>query len=160
MSSIALPHLLELGLPLWPILGQVWSLMYIILLTFTIQDWCKKCFYKHTIKVCVSCFWWCPGPLRLERHTWHCSYISVVPEATNKACRGPLKGTESAQKSPSRVRNRDEGVVGEQKMQFLVIKRFVINLPSRHIDDFFYKNGDRKKIEIVARPVSGPSKGP
>ena len=39
------------------------------------------------------------GPLRLTRHTWWCCCISVVPEATHEASRGPEKGTVSAQKA-------------------------------------------------------------
>ena len=39
------------------------------------------------------------GPLRLARHTLRCPYISVVPEATYEASRGPEKGAVSAQKA-------------------------------------------------------------
>ena len=50
------------------------------------------------------------GPLHLTRHTWRCPSISVVPEATHKASRGPLKGVMSAQKSLFRVWDGDKGV--------------------------------------------------
>ena len=39
------------------------------------------------------------GPPRLTRHTWQCPCISVVPEATHEASRGPEKGAVSAQKA-------------------------------------------------------------
>ena len=35
------------------------------------------------------------GPLRLARHTLRCPCISVVPEATHEASRGPEKGAMS-----------------------------------------------------------------
>ena len=39
------------------------------------------------------------GPPRLARHTLRCPCISVVPEATHEASRGPEKGAVSAQKA-------------------------------------------------------------
>ena len=36
-------------------------------------------------------------PPRLARHTLRCPLISVVPEATHEASRGPFKGAVSAQ---------------------------------------------------------------
>ena len=38
-------------------------------------------------------------PPRLSWHTLRCPCFSVVPEATNEASRGPLKGAVSAQKA-------------------------------------------------------------
>ena len=39
------------------------------------------------------------GPQRLVGHTWLCACISVAPEATHEASRGPLKGAVSARKA-------------------------------------------------------------
>ena len=39
------------------------------------------------------------GPRRLTLHTCRCPCISVVPEATHEASRGPEKGDVSAQKA-------------------------------------------------------------
>ena len=39
------------------------------------------------------------GPPRLALHTCRCPCISVVPEATHEASRGPEKGAVSAQKA-------------------------------------------------------------
>ena len=39
------------------------------------------------------------GPPRLALHTYWCPCISVVPEATHEASRGPEKGAVSAQKA-------------------------------------------------------------
>ena len=39
------------------------------------------------------------GPPRLAHHASWCPCISVVPEATHEASRGPLKGAVSAQKA-------------------------------------------------------------
>ena len=50
---------------------------------------------------------------RLAQHTCWSTRISVVPEATHESSRGPLKGAVSAQKSPLRVRDRDEGAAGK-----------------------------------------------
>ena len=52
-----------------------------------------------------------------DLHAYRCtpagfSRVSVVPEAVHQARRGPLKGTVSALKSPSRVQVGDEGVAG------------------------------------------------
>ena len=39
------------------------------------------------------------APPRVALHTWLCPCISVVPEATHEASRGPEKGAVSAQKA-------------------------------------------------------------
>ena len=63
-----------------------------------------KCiFNKRTIiKVCVSCFWQCPGD-----STQRCPCISLVPEAMHKASQGSETrelpgGTEENSVSPTR----------------------------------------------------------
>ena len=68
------------------------------------------------------------GSPRLARHTWRCTCISVVPEATHEASRGSetetrelLGGTEDNSNSPLRG----------------------IDLPPRQINDFLQK-GNRK----------------
>ena len=55
------------------------------------------------------------GPPHLAWHTWWCPWLSVVPEATHEESWGPLKGAVSAQKSPSRVQDGDEGVAGRNR---------------------------------------------
>ena len=62
-------------------------------------------FNKRTVKVCVSCSWRCPGnsaPSKANLTVSLC--ISVAPEATHEASRGPLNSS----KSPSRVRDKYE----------------------------------------------------
>ena len=77
---------------------QVWSLTQFISVDF----WqsridVKKCvFNKRTIKVCVSCCWWCPGTSAPSAA--HLS-VSLHLSSNDEASRGPLKGAVSAQKA-------------------------------------------------------------
>ena len=63
-----------------------------------------------------------------------------------------LEGHRVSSKKPSRVRgDRDEGVAGRNGREYCFPEKGVIDLPSRQIDDFSQK-GNRKKIELEARP--------
>ena len=72
---------------------------------FAIKDQSKKvCFYKHIMKVFISCFW---QYLCLARHTWReCPCISEVLEASQEARLRAIEGCPVSSKSPSRVREK------------------------------------------------------
>ena len=70
--------------------------------------------------------------LRAYRVTpdWQHPWFSVVLEATHETIERHLRGAMSAQKSPSRVRGRDEGVLGKNGSEDCPPPRWgVINLP-------------------------------
>ena len=71
---------------------QVWSLkFYFVSILLALKDHCKNiCFYRHIIKVCLSCFWQCPGTF-----------------APKRVCKFH-KGAESAQKPFKGPRTRRE----------------------------------------------------
>ena len=61
---------------------------------------CKSAFSTNTQSRFASCvFDGVLGTPRVAQHTWRCPCISVVPEATHEASRGPEKGAVSAQKA-------------------------------------------------------------
>ena len=66
----------------------------------------QKC-VSRTIKVCVNCSWQCPGTTAPSPSMYLCSSKSNA-QGESKA----LEGHCVQQKSPSRVRDRDEGVAG------------------------------------------------
>ena len=75
-------------------------------------------------------------PPRLAQQTCRSPCISVVPEATHEASRGPKKGAVSAQKAlrGSETETRELlGVTEENSVSRLGI----IDLPSRQINDFY-----------------------
>ena len=61
-----------------------------------------------------------------------------------------LEGRRVSSKSPSRVRDREEGVAGRNGRE-KHFRQGVIDLTSRQINDFLQK-GKQKKIELVFRP--------
>ena len=73
--------------------------------------------------------------------------VSVVPEATHKASRGPLKGVVSALKSPARARVGDEGVAGRNGRE----KYF----PEREGKSMIFLQKGNRKIELAARLSAG-----
>ena len=90
------------------------------------------------------------GPLRLLCHTWRCPCISVVPEATHEASRGPEKGTVSAQKGFKRVRDGDEWVAGRNgREQCFPNEGSLICPPGKSM--ICYEK-ETEKNELVARP--------
>ena len=93
---------------------------------FTIKDQWKKCIFiqQILIKVCVCCFWLVSLDTSAPwRHSWLCPCIFLVPRATQKASRGPLKGAVFAQRSPPRARDGDGGVAGRKKREYCFPKR-------------------------------------
>ena len=62
---------------------------------------------KRTIKVCVSCSWWCLGTTT-PCHPWRCHWISVVPEAWHAAWRlSPWRTPCQLKKTLQGTRTRD-----------------------------------------------------
>ena len=107
----------------------------------------QQCFFnKHTISRLASTV--VDGvlrPLRLSQHTWRRPCISVVPEATHKASRGPEKGAVSAQKAlqGSETEMRRELLVGTEEKSVSPIKGHWFAL-SRQIHDFSWKRKQKK----------------
>ena len=71
------------------------------------------------------------GPPRIARHTWRCPCISVVPEATHEASRGPKKGAVSAQKALRGSKTETRELLGGTEENSVSPRRGVIDLPSR-----------------------------
>ena len=81
-------------------LHQVWLITQFYSIDFSkSRNDVKKCvFNKRTIKVCISCYWECPG-------------TSISGSNTRSESRA-LEVRRVSSKSPSRVRDGDEGVAG------------------------------------------------
>ena len=93
---------------------QVWSLTQLYSVDFSKSRIdVKKCvFKKRTIKVCVSCCWRCPGTSAPSAA--HLT-VSLYRCSSGSNARGELRAWEGrrvSSKSPSRVRDGDEGVAG------------------------------------------------
>ena len=76
-------------------------------------------FYKHTIRVCVSCSWRYPGTSapsapHLNMSLYLCSSGSN-PRGESRALEGH---SGDSSKSPSMVRDGDEGVAGRNKRRY------------------------------------------
>ena len=97
-----------------------------------------KCvFNKRTIKVCISCFWWCPG-------TYAPSMAHLTVSLFLCSSESNARGESRAKKSPSRVWDGDEGVAGRNgRENYFPDEGSVIcpDLPTRQINDFFYLSG-------------------
>ena len=94
--------------------GKVWSLTQFYYVEFSKSRIdVKKCiFNKRTIKVCVSCCRRCPETSALS--VPHLT-VSLYLCSSGSNARGESRAREGrrvSSKSPSRVRDRDEGVVG------------------------------------------------
>ena len=80
---------------------------------FTTKDRCKKCvFNKRTIKVCDNCCWRCPG---ISAPSAAHLTVSLYLCSSGSNARGESRAREGrcvSSKSPSRVRDGDEGVAG------------------------------------------------
>ena len=93
---------------------QVWSLTQIYSVDFLKSkiDVQKCVFKKRTIKVCVSCCWRCPGTsVPSAEHMTTSLYLC----SSGSNARGESRAREGrrvSSKSPSRVRDGDEGVAG------------------------------------------------
>ena len=80
---------------------QVWSLIQFYSVDFSqSRIGVNKCvFYKRTIKVCVSCCWWCPGTSATSAPHLMVSLYLWCSEAAHEASWGPLKSAVSVQKA-------------------------------------------------------------
>ena len=90
------------------------------------------------------------GPPRLARHTWRCPCISVVPEATHEASRGPEKGAVSAQKALRGSETETRELLGGTEENSVSPMRghwFALQA-----NQWFFTKRKQKKIELVARP--------
>ena len=88
---------------------QVWSLTQFYSVDFSQSRIdVKKCvFNKRTIKVCVSCCWWCPRTSAPSLPHLTVSLYLCSSEATYASRLRALEGRRVNSKSPSRVRDRD-----------------------------------------------------
>ena len=101
----------------WPVPSgefQVWSLTQFYSVDISkSRIGVKKCVInKRTIKVCVSCCWRCPGT---SAHSAEHLMVSLYLCSSGSNARGELRAREGrrvSSKSPSRVRDGDEGVAG------------------------------------------------
>ena len=94
--------------------SQVWSLTQFYSVDFSKSkiDVQKCVFNKRTIKVCVSSFWQCPGTsVPSEAHLTVSLYLCSSGSNTWGKSRA-LEEHLVSSKSPSRVRDGDEGVAG------------------------------------------------
>ena len=90
------------------------------------------------------------GPLRLARHTWRCPCISVVPEATHEASRGPEKGAVSAQKALRGSETETRELLGgteENRVSPMRGHWFALQA-----NQWVFSERKQKKIELVASP--------
>ena len=89
----------------------------------TIKNRCKQVrfWWTHTVKVCVSCFWRCSGPL--DQGAKHLTVPLWLQSSGINASRGQLEGCCVSSKSPSEVRNRAEGVAGRNGGSMIVSPR-------------------------------------
>ena len=134
------------------------SILILFCWLFTITDCVEKCiFNKRTIKVCVSCWCpWCPGT-----PTPSSAYLTVSLYlcSSGSNARGKsrvIEGRRVIYKSPSRIRDGDEGVTernGREKC-----------FPNMSHWFFFTKKGNRKnwvsgQTWCDPPPGRGPSGG-
>ena len=100
-----------------PSMDQVWSLTQVYFVDFSKSRIdVKKCvFYRRTIKVCVSFCWRRPGTSApCAAHLM----VSLYLCSSGSNAQGESRAREArrvSSKSPSRVRDRDEGVAGTNK---------------------------------------------
>ena len=90
------------------------------------------------------------GPPRLARHTWRCPCISVVPEATHEASRGPEKGAVSAQKALRGSETETRELLGGTEENSVSPMRghwFALQA-----NQWFFTKRKQEKIELVAKP--------
>ena len=133
--------------------NQVWSLAQFYSVDLSPSEIrVNKCVHnKRTIKVCVSCFWRCPGTSMPSVAHLTVS-LSLCRSGSNTWGESrALEGRSGSSKCPSRVRDNGEGVAGRNEREQYFPQRVVIDFPSRQINDFFTKR-NQKKIELVATP--------
>ena len=104
----------------------------------------KGFFYKHTIKVCISCFRLYPGTSALEQHTWQWSWFYVLLEATHKSNRrAPCQLKELFELTwlPSRAQDGNEAVTvrnrREKSLTFIFSKSASIRFFSQSLSQNF-----------------------
>ena len=90
----------------------------------------KKCvFNKRTFKVCVSCCWRCPGTSAASAALLIVSLYLHSSRSNSRGESKALEGRRVSSKSPSRVRDGDEGVAGRMRFP----RWGVIDLPGGQI---------------------------
>ena len=126
--------------------NQVWSLAQFYSVDLSPSEIrVNKCVHnKRTIKVCVSCFWRCPGTSMPSVAHLTVS-LSLCRSGSNTWGESrALEGRSGSPKSPSRVRDNGEGVAGRNEREQYFPQRGVIDFPSRQINDFFCKKETEK----------------
>ena len=93
---------------------QIWSLTQLYSVDFSPSSTgVKKCVCnKRTIKVCVSCSWRCPGTSLPSASHLTVSLYLCSSGSNGRGESRTREGRRVSSKSPSRVRDRDEGVAG------------------------------------------------
>ena len=124
-----------------------------------IKDRCKKMRFHQTHNQGLRQLLLTPdcvlGLLCLARHTWQCPCISVVPEATHEASRGPLRGAVSAPKALQGSETETRELLGGTEENSVSPMRghwFALQA-----NQWFFTKWKQKKIEVVARPASTSS---
>ena len=90
------------------------------------------------------------GPPRLACHTWRCPCISVVPEATHKASRRPMKGAVSAEKALKGSETETRELLGGME-EMIVSSTRVHWFPLQANKSFFCKK--EKETNWVSDPT-------
>ena len=117
----------------------------IFCLIFTIKDQGKKvCFYKHTIKVSVSCSWWCPRTSSSSAPHLTVSFYLCRSGSNTRLSQGPLKGAVSAQRAlQGSEKDVRELLLGRKENYFLPDEGSLME-PSRQINYVLLKENRRK----------------
>ena len=131
---------LELRNTGWLLLGSgLVTNSFLFCWIFTIKDRCKQVrFHFNESRFAPAVLDSVLGNLRLAWHTWLCPCFTVVLKATG----GESRALEGQLKRPSR---RRRGSCWEERKRIAFPWRGVINLPSRQINDFFYKKKRKRK---------------
>ena len=104
---------------------QVWSLTQFYSVDFSKSRMVvKKCvFNKRTIKVCVSCCWRCPGTSAPSAAHLTVSLYLCSSGSNARGESRALEGRRVSSKSPSRVRDGDEGVAGRNVRERIIFSK-------------------------------------
>ena len=95
------------------------------------------------------------GPLCLARHTWWCCCISVVPEATHEASRGPEKGAMSAQKGLQGSETETRELLGGTEENSVSPMIMIFHKKETEKNEFVARTGI-SMTSINLKPLPGP----